>query len=489
MNKPHDTHRPYRDAALVIVGHGSTLNPDSAAPTWEHADAIRRRGLFAEVQTSFWKEEPELRRVLRTVESPEVYVVPNFISEGYFTQRVIPRELELEGPITRKDNRAIYYCDPVGSHPEMTRVLLHRAAEVAPGVPPGEVSLLIVGHGTALNDNSAVAVKRQVREIAALGLYGEVMAVYMEEAPLVNDWATLTRCPHVVVVPFFVADGLHSYQDIPVLLGIEAEVGAALSQREVFWHNPHQLQGRSLYYASAIGTEPLFADVILDQVAAFDAAHPERPVFEGPQARGAIEDGLKAWLATGGSRLGEVAITHTESTGFLLTHWLDHATPPGTLKRFQTPEAAREIAMYDDAGAFRPLKAAPTLRRGWKLELNDFASLRLAIDFLYPTALGQAATEAKGALPRVPLRETLARQTGMYAVAKKVSNEEANRVIAEQCGAGCRNTMLWPLEPGGPCAAPLRPDEEKPGNGFPLLCNEPCNLLVAAIRTAVKGSS
>ena len=30
----------------------------------------------------------------------EVYVVPNFISEGYFTQTVVPRELELSGRIT-----------------------------------------------------------------------------------------------------------------------------------------------------------------------------------------------------------------------------------------------------------------------------------------------------------------------------------------------------------------------------------------------------
>ncbi|HWL53440.1 MAG TPA: CbiX/SirB N-terminal domain-containing protein [Chthoniobacteraceae bacterium] len=482
MNK-QDTATPYRDAALVIVGHGSTLNPDSAVPTWEHADAIRRRGLFAEVQTAFWKEEPELRRVLRTVESREVYVVPNFISEGYFTQRVIPRELELEGPITRTGDRAIYYCDPVGSHPEMTRVLLHRAAEVAPGVPPSEVSLLIVGHGTALNDNSAVAVKRQVREITALGLYGEVMAVYMEEAPLVNDWASLTRCPHVVVVPFFVADGLHSYQDIPVLLGIESEVGAALSQREVFWHNPHHLHGRSLYYASAIGTEPLFAEVILDQVAAFDAAHPEKPSLPPREGPDRIDAHLREWLETGGERLGEVAITRSGPSGFLLTHWRDGATPHDTLEPFRTPEAARSIAMYDDAGAFRPLKASPTLRRGWKLELDSFAALRRALDFLYPTALGQAAARARGALCPVPLRETLERQTGMYTVARKVTDEEAHRVITAQCGAGCQNRVLWPLAPGGAAAAPPR---ETAPDRFPLPCNEACNLLVAAIRTAVK---
>ena len=49
---------------------------------------------------------------------------------------------------------------------------------------------------------------------------------------------------------------------------------SSASGKEVFARNPYRLRGRTLYYASAIGTEPLFADVILDQVAAFDAAHP-----------------------------------------------------------------------------------------------------------------------------------------------------------------------------------------------------------------------
>lgn len=259
------------NSALIIVGHGSTVNPDSSAPTWAHAEAIRRRGVFAEVQVAFWKEEPGLRQVLYSVDSDEIYVVPNFISEGYFTQKVIPRELGLSGPLTVRGGRTICYCEPVGNHPRMTEVLLHRAAETAPGVPPHETSLVIVGHGTELNDNSAVAAKRQVQQIRERGIYGEVLAAYMEEPPLVADWAKLTRCPQVVVVPFFVSDGLHSYQDIPVLLGIESDPGEALGQREVFRRNPYPVQGRSLYYGSAIGTEPLFADVIVDQVAAFRA--------------------------------------------------------------------------------------------------------------------------------------------------------------------------------------------------------------------------
>jgi sirohydrochlorin cobaltochelatase len=256
-------------SALVIIGHGSTVNPDSSAPTHDHARRIREQGIFREVHACFWKEEPSLREVLRQVEADEVYIVPNFISEGYFTRTVIPREMGLEGPETRQGRFTLKYCAPVGSHPGMTDALLHRARETAAGVPPSETSLFIVGHGTDLNENSAVAAKDQVARIAALGEYAEVLSAYMEEAPRIADWDKLSRQPNVVVVPFFIANGLHSYEDIPVLLGIEESAGIAASQAEVFRRNPYTLRGRKLYYASAIGTEPAIADVIIDQAVAF----------------------------------------------------------------------------------------------------------------------------------------------------------------------------------------------------------------------------
>jgi len=277
--------QPKPDAALILVGHGSTLNPDSSAPTLDHARTIRERGLFGEVASCFWKEEPSMREVFRMVESRDIYIVPTFISEGYFTQTVIPRELELTGEWTERDGRSIRYCEPVGNHPRMTEVLLQRAREVAPDVDPRQTTLFVVGHGTALNDNSAIAAKAQVKRIGGMGIYGEVLSAYMEEPPLIGDWSRLANFPNVVVVPFFIADGLHSYEDIPVLLGIESEAGVAASQAEVFRRNPYHLADKTLYYASAIGTEPLIAEVILDQVAAFDAKHgksPPRPREDRP---------------------------------------------------------------------------------------------------------------------------------------------------------------------------------------------------------------
>ena len=263
------------DAGLLIVGHGSTVNPDSSAPTLAHAAEIRRRNIFEDVQCAFWKEEPSLRDAIFLFDQgtiKNVCVVPNFISEGYFTQTVIPRELELNGRITKRVNGQIWnYGEPVGNHPMMTELLVERARNIAPGIPENQTSLLIVAHGTDLNENSAVAAKREAERIRALGRYANVLNVYMEEFPLVSDWTVLTSTPNVVVVPFFISDGLHSYEYIPVLLGIADEGSTSSPGRrgeEVFRRGPYQIDNRSLFYASSIGTDPRVADIIVEQATA-----------------------------------------------------------------------------------------------------------------------------------------------------------------------------------------------------------------------------
>ena len=131
---------------------------------------------------------------------------------------------------------------------------------------------MIVGHGTSLNEKSAEAAQPQAKAIRKKRVYAEVSGLHGGGA-IHCGLAQKYFSTHVVVVPFFIADGLHSYQDIPVLLGIESAPTAAASQQEVFRRNPYHLYGRSLYYASAIGTEPLMADVILDTINRFDRKH------------------------------------------------------------------------------------------------------------------------------------------------------------------------------------------------------------------------
>ena len=472
-------HSATKSAALIIVGHGSTLNPDSSAPTLRCADEIRQRGIFAEVVCAFWKEEPSMREVFYSVSSDLIFIVPNFISEGYFTREVLPRELKLDGPVTHREGKTIVYCDPVGIHPHMTRLLLHRADEVAPGVPRAKTSLIIVGHGTSLNEQSRKAIEAQVALIRSENHgFAEVCDAYMEEAPLIAKWDEITSAHNVVVVPFFIADGLHSYQDIPVMLGIEPEPTAAASRNEVFRHNPHPLRSRRLYYSSAIGTEPMMANVILDQVTDAVSRHGVLPGLDKPSP--VAQPTLPAQAFT----MGQVRATPQADGTWTLHHIDDRADDP-SLKKHTQAIAGRDIALCDDAGEFRALKTAPTLRRGWLLQLPDARAQEQALDFIYPGTPGLWQHHAGGTLRPVPLRETLSRQTGMYRFANNITDEQAQQMVACHCDSAtkCLRQITWPLTSSQPMALPeTKQLKTTTPDSVPLICVEACTHIVSAAR-------
>jgi sirohydrochlorin cobaltochelatase len=298
----------------------------------------------------------------------------------------------------------------------------------------------------------------------------------------VADWAKLTTAPNVVVVPFFIADGLHSFQDIPVLLGMREETGAALSELGVFHQNPHELQGRLLYYSGAIGTEPHMADVILDQVHDFDAKHGIANAECGmPNAE--LLPALERWLKEGRDTIGEIAIASNADGSFTLSHVADRGKDG--LEPHHEVEAARTIAQYDAKGAFRPLHSAPTLKRGWQLDLNTLDEVRLALDFFYPAAVGMAHALEREKLAAVPLREVLGRQTGMYRFTNTIRDDQAHAMVGKTCAnENCLRRILWPLTVNQPLEAAAA-DKARPNhapNSIPLLCIEACTHIVSAAR-------
>jgi sirohydrochlorin cobaltochelatase len=262
------------DAVLVVLGHGTTQNENSAAPVHQHAAELRHRKIFAAVREAFWKQEPQIKKVLAEISVPRVFIVPLFISEGYFSDEVIPRELGFSEPSTLNFQHSTWiYCLPVGSHDSMTRVLLARAREIVetfpfPRAPKSQdITLFIAGHGTEKNENSRKAIERQVGLLRALNLYAAVHAIYLEELPRIADCYALAQTKNLVVVPFFISDGLHTQEDIPVLLG---EAKRAVEQRlaagQPAWRNPTEKNGKRVWYSPAIGSEPHLADVILERV-------------------------------------------------------------------------------------------------------------------------------------------------------------------------------------------------------------------------------
>jgi sirohydrochlorin cobaltochelatase len=245
--------------ALILAGHGSTVNADSSRPMWEQAERIKAMGLFREVHVGLWKEAPSFQQALDAVRASRVFIAPMFTAEGYFTLEVLPREFGLQGRVTRKDDREIIYCDPLGLHPYMVEALLKSAQNVLAGTPvdPAATCLIVAGHGTPRNPNSKAVVFDVVERLRAAGLYADCQAAFMEEPPLLTEWQVLTDCANVVVVPYFIADGLHAQEDIPVMLGISRNV------REEGFRNPTLVQGRRIWYARSLGAEPRLAEVIV----------------------------------------------------------------------------------------------------------------------------------------------------------------------------------------------------------------------------------
>ena len=264
------------DALLVVLGHGTEMNAGSAGPALQHAAELRRRKIFAEVRAAFWKQEPQIKDVLAETTTPRVFIVPLFISEGYFSTEIIPRELGFNFPdtltlVTQHSSR--FYCRPVGTHESMTNVILSRAAEVVKRFPfprapkPAETTLFIAGHGTGRNANSRKAIERQADLIRARNLYAGVHDIFMEENPRIGDCYALAQTKNIVVIPFFISDGLHVVEDIPVLLGEpERLVKERHAAGQPTWRNPTEKQGKLVWDSPSVGTEPLLADVILERV-------------------------------------------------------------------------------------------------------------------------------------------------------------------------------------------------------------------------------
>lgn len=216
----------------------------------------------------------------------------------------------------------------------------------------------------------------------------------------------------------------------------------------------------------------------------------------------AIEHALQAAFARGLCYVGQIAISPSARGGFVLSHRDDKER--ADLHIVRDAEDAAELARFDDHGGYRPLKTAPNLRHGWRLEVKSFDDLMRALDHFYPARLAVFAAWQKKQLKTTTLRETLARQSGMYRVTAKISDAQLNDVIGDFCrsNGGCLRTILWRRDATGCVGSTKLPGEKfdpaydqtralgglpsAAGMMLPLLCQEACNLLVAECRKAVK---
>ena len=255
------------DGSLLLLGHGSHLDQNSSKPVHAMADQLAALKHFRRVDVAFWKEEPAVSRWNDRYRKGETVVaVPVFISDGYFTREVLPRELGLDGggaaaramvnqpaPTEGRDYRRanvhgidLRYTRPVGAHSALAGVIRDRANEAGAG--PAD-AVVVLGHGTRRNPDSELNVYSQASTVRAMGLFSEVVTVFMEQPPEMARVFELTAARRVFMVPLFIAEGWHVGQTIPEEMEID---GGEVRQND-----------RTLIYTPPVGTHPAMANVVV----------------------------------------------------------------------------------------------------------------------------------------------------------------------------------------------------------------------------------
>jgi hypothetical protein len=185
---------------------------------------------------------------------------------------------------------------------------------------------------------------------------------------------------------------------------------------------------------------------------------------------------LSAFLAEAGAevRFAQVLIRRSADL-FHLCHSDDAAAAVAEQLASTTLDQLRELVTATAAGAFRPNKAAPNLRRGWRLEVPPDRLLE-ALEILYPGAVADWFAARQSPPPVQNYREFTERQTGMYRVTTQLDDAQAAEVIRACCDARlCLRRRLWTV-------GQLDADAPAAKSGIP--CLEPCALLLELARRA-----
>ncbi|WP_090021156.1 CbiX/SirB N-terminal domain-containing protein [Limimonas halophila] len=225
------------DTALLLCAHG-TKGVAGAVST--HAEALAARGIFHSVQGGALYGTPKIDCVLCGLDAPRAVLVPFMMAAGYTLETLRTRLA------AHPWGERVHLADPVGVRAEIPEMVaeMGEAAAAGRGWAPGEVALLVVGHGTRKHSASGATARASAAEIADSGRFAEVGTAFLDEPPEIGEAVAAFRAPACVAVGFFTDAGNHGREDVPELL---AETGV-----------PH-------VYAGPLGPDPRMAELILKQ--------------------------------------------------------------------------------------------------------------------------------------------------------------------------------------------------------------------------------
>lgn len=474
--------------ALILVGHGSHISANTAGLVWDAVDALRRMSIADEITAAFWKEMPSYATVFDSIVSDDITILPLFTAQGYFTRTVLPTEMGLGEPIAppapqlerfakgepaRKPassqrppivmeingkQRIVRYARTLGEHPAIAQIVRDRVdmAIAAAGVTLDQVAIAVISHSTRRNPESRKATEAQAMLLRGAIPVREVVAVYLDDMPGIPDVYNLTTAPYIIAVPFFLAAGSHTTQDVPEALGIPvltAHPDTAPSKADDLpTLRAHHVNGRTVIYTQPIGTKVEISRMAIDLARA--AGAPLNTMYPGSAWNGFPAGGYsdaKRLLAGAPVQFGQLWISVSD-----VRHISDRGRDD--LTAIDSPAALRRAVRENP---LRPLATSDDLPRGWCVLINnDVQRLNAVIETVYPGVPGISQQVRDHGIDPLAWQAVIARQTGQYRALQDIGPSEHARVMTTVCGR-CVQAPLWA-------------GESATDNG--LLCREPCNV-------------
>ena len=247
-----------RPNSLVLAAHGSRCG-GAAAALERIARRFQQSDLFQQVLTGYHQGQPVFAEVPNLISGDGAVVVPVFLAEGYYSKKVLPRELA-RAPRSRSID--IWLTPVVGCHSGLSSALLKRVGRRVRqlGWNPERTAVVVLGHGTPRSSTSS----QTTREVAALlrrqGSCKTVVSAFLDECPTPREAVRGIDVDHCLVVPFLFGSGDHAGQ-LARLFDLHGPSG-----RDSLETTGRDSKDREYVIDRAVGEDPVLVEIIEDLV-------------------------------------------------------------------------------------------------------------------------------------------------------------------------------------------------------------------------------
>lgn len=396
--------------ALILAGHGSHISPNTAGVVWDYVDALRQRGVADEITATFWKEQPHFAEVLRGIASDTVVIVPLFTASGYFSKEVIPSEMRLTGDVTQRDGKTIHYTKTLGEHPEIPNIVQQRVNDALRQykLAKDETSVAVIGHGTKRSTTTRQTTQAQVQLLRQVQIVSDVVDAYLDDEPNIPSIYERLHTKNIIAVPFFLAEGSHTTQDVPEALGIH------------YGEVPAEVDGRDVYYTPSIGTDDVILDLILSlaRETGIEFAEKSTGVWQIFPQKG--HDELLDALTDEGFVFGDLFLSKSEIKPINTTAEILLNTPSGLHKHIRE-------------NPFRPLATSHDLPNDWCVPIETIEDIPAIVETIYPNALADWSAQQAGSFEII---------TPRHRILAEVDSTVVEHHIESVC-MGCCKHPAW----------------------------------------------